>query len=762
MSSAATEVFLATLRQHHLLEPAQLDELARGARRDDPRALAAELIRRDWLTPYQANQVLAGRAANLLLGSYVLLARLGAGGMGQVFKARNWKLGRVVALKLIRKERLANEAAVRRFQREIRAAAQLTHPNIVHAYDADEVNGTHFFVMEYVMGRDLAQVLKAQGPLPLAAACDYVRQAALGLQHAHERGLVHRDIKPHNLLLTERGEVKILDMGLAQLDASAADEGASSTLTEEGLVMGTLDYIAPEQVADAHTVDSRADLYSLGCTFYHLLTGSVPFPACPPVEKLYKHRYEEPAPVERRRAEVPPAMAAVVRKLMAKLPSDRYQTPAELAAVLTPWSSAVGGVSAPHDPSRALPADTAPTGSGNPVGETAPTGFTGLGPGQTGAGPGALVRGRQRRERQRLLLLTGAGVALVLVGLVTLSYRLVMAGPRAAGTQGAREAQAGMPERTPRSSPRNPNAVPHEAVGARVTIVPDKPGYLGTSVRGLADGLLAEGEEVSSPGWMGWERPGTVEVTLDLAQPTKVTKLAAHFLRAVRVELPVQVELSVSEDGKVFRTVATVLQPEGRRQRGWYTAAVDAVTASRVRVRATPGGDWIYLDEVAVNPPPEVPQLRHAARGRPVTLAFTPGESYFALGVQGLTDGFVASSPDFWNLNWLGIESKNLDATIDLGSVLDVREVGGHFLQNVKLGIYMPVAMDVLVSGDGKEFRPVGTVKHAPDERGIFMKTLSAKLTGVTGRFVKVVAHTNGMWLFADEVFVNPEPGEGE
>jgi serine/threonine protein kinase len=175
MSSAATDEFLLALRQHHLLEPAQLDEVVPLARLA-PRALAAELIRRDWLTPYQANQVLGGRARDLLLGSYVLLERLGAGGMGAVFKARNWKLGRVAALKLIRKERLANEDAVRRFRREIRAAAQLTHPNIVHAYDADEVEGTHFFVMEYVVGRDLARVVKEQGPLPFAAARRGVRQ----------------------------------------------------------------------------------------------------------------------------------------------------------------------------------------------------------------------------------------------------------------------------------------------------------------------------------------------------------------------------------------------------------------------------------------------------------------------------------------------------------------------------------------------------------------------------------------------------------
>jgi serine/threonine protein kinase len=298
MPSAAADAFLVTLRQHHLLEPAQVDELADVGRFDGAKAFAAELIRRGWLTPYQANQVLGGRAPDLVLGSYVLLERLGAGGMGQVFKARNWKLGRIAALKLIRKERLASEDAVRRFHREIRAAAQLSHPNIVLAYDADEVGGTHFFVMEYVAGRDLARVVKEQGPLPLGAPCDCVRQAALGLQHAHERGLVHRDIKPHNLLLTERGVVKILDLGLAQLVEPAADE-TSSTLTQEGVVMGTLDYIAPEQVVNSHAVDIRADLYSLGCTFYFLLAGRAPFPACSPVEKLYKHRYEEPAPVER-------------------------------------------------------------------------------------------------------------------------------------------------------------------------------------------------------------------------------------------------------------------------------------------------------------------------------------------------------------------------------------------------------------------------------------------------------------------------------
>ncbi len=186
MPLGTTANLVDSLREVRLLEPEQLSELSRDLlpRFAEPQALAGELIRRGWLTPYQANHLLQGRGGELLLGSYVLLERIGEGGMGQVLKAKNWKLGRIVALKLIRKVRLANEDAVRRFHREIRAAAQLSHPNIVMAYDADEVNGTHFFAMEYAEGTDLAKMVKQHGPLPVAQACDWMRQAALGLQHA--------------------------------------------------------------------------------------------------------------------------------------------------------------------------------------------------------------------------------------------------------------------------------------------------------------------------------------------------------------------------------------------------------------------------------------------------------------------------------------------------------------------------------------------------------------------------------------------------
>lgn len=348
MPSAATAPLVDALRQYRLLEPEQLDEVRRTlqARFPDPKSLVKELIKRNWLTPFQGNQVLQGKGQELLLGSYVLQERLGEGGMGQVFKAKNWKLGRIVALKLIRKERLANPDSIRRFQREARAAAALSHTNIVRAIDADEIDGTHLLVMELVDGAtDLAKLVKEKGPLPVPLACACIRQAALGLQHAFERGLVHRDIKPHNLLLAADGAtLKVLDMGLARLDQGSMEDDKGSTMTKDGVVMGTPDYIAPEQALASHTVDIRADLYSLGCTLYFLLTGQVPFPGGSLTEKLIKHQLNDPVPVERLRPDIPPGLASIVRRMMAKKPEDRYKTPAEVAAALLPG---LGGVPAP-------------------------------------------------------------------------------------------------------------------------------------------------------------------------------------------------------------------------------------------------------------------------------------------------------------------------------------------------------------------------------------------------------------------------------
>jgi serine/threonine-protein kinase len=425
MSVDSLAHFAELLRHSRLLEADQLAELAvqlRG-RSPQPRDLARDLLQRGWLTPYQINQLFNGRGGDLLLGSYVLIERLGAGGMGQVYKARNWKLGKIVALKLIRAERLQNANAIRRFQREARAAAQLNHPNIVHAYDCDEAGDKHFLVMEYVEGIDLAQLVKRDGPLPPAEACDYVRQAALGLQHAFERGLVHRDIKPHNLLRTRdsggRPLVKVLDMGLARLRHAEEGNEPTSIMTLEGVVMGTLDYIAPEQARNAHAVDTRADLYSLGCTLYFLLAGQPPFPNGTATEKLLQHQLDTPTPIEQLRPDVPTVLAAVVRTLMAKRPDDRYQTPAEAAAALD-FARSNPGAPLPSTTQRPVPVaaavqaaeDTAPGWSVIVASSTSTE--VDLSSGQ---------RRATRRRRSRQFALAGGTALLVLAGLLLFLLR---------------------------------------------------------------------------------------------------------------------------------------------------------------------------------------------------------------------------------------------------------------------------------------------------------------------------------------------------
>jgi serine/threonine-protein kinase len=320
---------LLRLHDLQLLPPAQVVELRDGLgdRSDDPQALGQELLRRGWLTAYQVEQLRRGR--DPVLGPYLLLERLGGGGWGQVYKARHRLMQRLVALKLIRRDRLAGNGPAR-FLRETQAAARLDHPHIVHAYDAGEVKRRPLLVMEYVEGGSLARLVEQGGPLPVAVACEYARQAALGLQHAHEQGVIHRDIKPSNLLLKAAGgPVKVADFGLARWREAAA-EG----LTGTGGLLGTADYIAPEQAVDARSVDRRADLYGLGCALYCLLSGEPPFPGGSLVQKVLRHVGEQPKPVDAVRPEVSPALAAVVMRLMAKRPQDRYQTAAEVADAL--------------------------------------------------------------------------------------------------------------------------------------------------------------------------------------------------------------------------------------------------------------------------------------------------------------------------------------------------------------------------------------------------------------------------------------------
>jgi serine/threonine protein kinase len=296
-------------------------------------------------TPFPAR----AEPAERVIGPYVVLEPLGQGGTGQVFKARHQRLDRIVALKVIRKELLSDPEVVSRFYREMRLVSQLSSPHVVHAFDAGPITGAgeegvqgHFLVMEYVEGTDLGRLVKKTGPLPVWQAAEYIRQAALGLQHIFEHQLVHRDIKPGNLLLC--GElIKILDLGLArwrpanmnQTEISPSAETSSSSLTPAGSVMmGTPDYLAPEQALDFHAADIRADLYSLGCTFYYLLTGQPPFPGGTLAQKLLNHQNMPAPPVNPLRRDVPAAIARIVHRLLAKRPEDRYPTPADLVAEL--------------------------------------------------------------------------------------------------------------------------------------------------------------------------------------------------------------------------------------------------------------------------------------------------------------------------------------------------------------------------------------------------------------------------------------------
>ena len=312
-----------------------MDELRRhlGGGFSDPRTLGRELLARGWLTAFQVNQV--GRGRLPALGPYSLLGRLGRGSMGTVFLARHRLMRRPVALKLLHRQDLAD-----RFLREVEAVARLDHPNVVHAYDADIAGGRPYLVMEYVEGSCLQRLVERGGPLPAALACDYARQAALGLQHASDRGVVHRDVKPSNLLLRGRdGRVMVSDFGLARLEGAG---GGGPGLTREGVVLGTLDFISPEQAAGASSADARSDLYSLGCTLYYLLSGRPPFSGGSAVEKLLRHGTETPAPL----VGVPPGVEAVVGRLMAKRPQDRYQSPAEAAEALGRVEAA--GATPPH------------------------------------------------------------------------------------------------------------------------------------------------------------------------------------------------------------------------------------------------------------------------------------------------------------------------------------------------------------------------------------------------------------------------------
>jgi serine/threonine protein kinase len=315
----------------------QRREYARG-HSTDPREFADDLIRDGVLTCFQAEQYLLGKWRGFTIGKYKLLERVGVGGMGQVFLCEHMFMKRRVAVKVLPPAKAEQPAALGRFYREARAAGGLQHNNVVRTHDIDQDGNLHFIVMDYVDGSDLLSIVKRFGPMDVDRAASYMKQTASGLDYAFRSGLVHRDIKPGNVLVDRKGVARILDMGLARFYKDHSDQ--LTMKYDDKIVLGTADYVAPEQVANSHSVDIRADIYGLGATFYFLLAGHPPFPVGTVSQKLLWHRTKEPTPIQQVRPEVPDGLAAIVARMMAKDPKARFQTPAQVAAELEQWVKA--------------------------------------------------------------------------------------------------------------------------------------------------------------------------------------------------------------------------------------------------------------------------------------------------------------------------------------------------------------------------------------------------------------------------------------
>src|SRR5262245_52047938 len=341
MTKVTTNKLVDLLRRSNLVDEAKLTAFLENASRthgeaalEDQNKLADLLVEANLITRWQADKLLAGKHRGFRLGKYKLLGEIGKGGMSRVYLAEHELMKRRVAVKVLPKNRVNDSSYLERFRLEARAVAKLDDPNIVRAYDIDNEDKVHYIVMEYVDGQDLHQIVVANGPLEYDTAADYIAQVANGLQHAHEMGLVHRDIKPANCLVDRHNTVKLLDMGLAKL---TEDDQASLTMANEENVLGTADYLAPEQALNSHEADSRSDIYSLGCTLYFLLTGSPPFPEGSISERLLKHQTARPESIFKARPDAPPSLVEICESMMAKKPLERPQTAGDVATLLKEW-----------------------------------------------------------------------------------------------------------------------------------------------------------------------------------------------------------------------------------------------------------------------------------------------------------------------------------------------------------------------------------------------------------------------------------------
>jgi eukaryotic-like serine/threonine-protein kinase len=340
--------FLRTVLRSGLLDRAQLQEALRDVpldQRNDPEALADHLVAAGKLSRFQAGKLLRGMAVGLVLGSFQVLAPIGRGGMGTVYLARDSRSEQLVALKVLPPKRAREEERLlARFRREMEMCRRVAHPHLAWTYDVGVCQGVYYIALEYIPGKSLYRLINEAGPLPVPRAARLFAEVAAALDHAHNQGLIHRDLKPSNIIITPHDHAKVLDLGLAMVQGEAPCE--REVVGGQGYVVGTMDYIAPEQTEDAARVDPRSDLYALGCTLYFALTGQPPFPGGTPLEKIHKHRGEEPTPVPQLNPAVPPAFIGLLRRMMAKNPDLRIATAAEVREELLRWAS--------HDPTLPL------------------------------------------------------------------------------------------------------------------------------------------------------------------------------------------------------------------------------------------------------------------------------------------------------------------------------------------------------------------------------------------------------------------------
>jgi serine/threonine protein kinase len=340
----SADSFLSSVRQSGLVDDTQLKKFWQGFEQSGKDAQATEIIASGMvesqiLTRWQVDKLLQGKHKGFFLGKYKLLSLLGSGGMSAVYLAEHTLMKRRVAIKVLPQSRIEDTSYLERFHREAQAVATLDHPNIMRAYDVDQEGKVHFLVMEYIDGQSLLELVNDRGPLGYVEAAELMRQSAEGLDHAHARGMIHRDIKPGNILVDRKGVVKVLDMGLAMFfdPTGKDDEQASLTIQHDERVLGTADYLSPEQALNSHNVDIRTDIYSLGCTFYFILTGHPPYPEGSLAQRLLFHQTKPPAPVENDRPDIPASLVAILRKMLEKRPDDRYQTARETYDAFTRW-----------------------------------------------------------------------------------------------------------------------------------------------------------------------------------------------------------------------------------------------------------------------------------------------------------------------------------------------------------------------------------------------------------------------------------------